>query len=186
VSPPIRLLALDGDHTLWEPLDGACASERYVDDPEGWTGFHFAADPADPDLITRDDGPRFRLLPGARATLRQAHGAGIRLAMVSFNHVAPIRAMLRAFALAPLFARVEATWSSDKAAMLRAILAAEDAAGRPIAPEQTLFVDDDPWGIYRPMAAAVGVQFAQMGVDVRGFADIAALLGEVEPGRPDA
>jgi phosphoglycolate phosphatase-like HAD superfamily hydrolase len=186
VSSPIRLLALDGDHTLWQPLDGACASERYVDDPEGWADFRFAADPADPDLIAREDGPRFRLMPGARAALQATHAAGIRLAMVSFNHVAPIRAMLAAFALAPLFAQVEATWSSDKATMLRAVLAAEAAAGRPIAPEQTLFVDDDPWGIYRPMAAAVGVRFAQMGGEVRGFADVAALLGIAAPDRPDA
>jgi predicted phosphatase len=182
VSLPIRLLALDGDHTLWQPLDGACASERYVDDPDGWASFSFAPDPDDPDLITRHDGPRFRLMPGARSTLRQAYDGGIRLAMVSFNHLAPIRAMLGSFGLAPLFAQVEATWSSDKGAMLRSVLAAEAAAGHPLRPEQALFVDDDPWGIYRPMAAAVGVRFAQMGVDVRSFHEIAALLVDAPPG----
>ena len=181
MSLPVRLLALDGDHTLWEPLDGACASERYVDDPEGWAGFAFAPDPHDPGLIARNDGPRFRLMPGARVTLQQAHDAGVRLAMVSFNHVEPIRAMLGAFGLAPLFAQVAATWSSDKAAMLRSVLTSEAAAGYPVRPQQALFVDDDPWGIYRPMAAAVGVRFAQMGVDVRSFSDIAALLVAAPP-----
>ena len=39
----------------------------------------------------------------------------------------------------------------------------------------------DPWGIYRPMAAAVGVRFAQMGVDVHSFSDIAALLVDAPP-----
>ncbi len=178
-GPAVRLLALDGDHTLWQPLDGTCASERYPDDPTGAADFRFAADPADPDLIIRTDGPRFQLLPAARATLVAAHAAGLGLTTISYNHQPPIRAMLAAFGLLPLFRQVVAAWSPDKGAMLRTILAAEAAAGRPLAPAALLFVDDDPYGLYRPMAAAAGVQFLQMGhpAELRGWADLARYLG---------
>ncbi len=178
-GPPVRLLALDGDHTLWQPLDGTCASERYPDDPTGADDFRFAADPADADLIVRHDGPRFHLLPEARATLIAAHAAGRGLVTISYNHQPPIQAMLAAFGLLPLFRQVVAAWSPDKAAMLRTILAAEAAAGRPLAPAALLFVDDDPHGHYRPQAAAVGVQFLQMGnpAELRDWVDLARYLG---------
>ena len=177
--PVVRLLALDGDHTLWQPLDGTCASERYPNDPAGADDFRFAAAAADPDLIIRHDGPRFHLLPGARATLVAAHAAGLGLATISYNHQPPIQAMLAAFGLLPLFRQVVAAWTPDKAAMLRLILAAEAAAGRPLAPAAVLFVDDDPDGLYRPMAATVGVQFLQMGnaAELRGWPDLARALG---------
>ncbi len=176
----VRLLALDGDHTLWQPLDGTCASERYPDDPVGAADFRFAPDPAAPDLIVRADGPRFQLLPGVRATLTASHAAGLGLATISYNHQPPIQAMLAAFGLLPLFRQVVAAWTPDKAAMLRTILAGEAAAGQPIAPAALLFVDDDPNGLYRPMAAAVGVQFLQMGRpdELRDWADLARYLHE--------
>ena len=176
---PVRLLVLDGDDTLWQPLDGTCCSERTPDDPEGGADFGFAAAPGDPDLAIREDGVRFRLLPGARATLERLHGAGIGLALASYNHPRPIRALLDAFGLLPLFRQIVAVWSRDKAAMLETILAGERAAGRPLPPEAVLFVDDDPWAIYRPMAARVGTRFAQMGRpdEVQSFADIARLAG---------
>jgi phosphoglycolate phosphatase-like HAD superfamily hydrolase len=111
--------------------------------------------------------------------LADLHARGVRLAMASWNHVAPIRSLLAAFGLLPLFSQVVGEWSSDKAAMLRTILAAEEAAGRQTAPESVLFVDDDPEARYRAMAAAVGTRFAQMGnpAEVRSFADIARLVG---------
>ncbi|HUS13662.1 MAG TPA: HAD family hydrolase [Chloroflexia bacterium] len=179
-APRIRLLVLDGDHTLWQPLDIICASERYADDPEGGTAFRFQALADDPDTIIRDDGVRFALMPGARALLERLHGAGVRLAIASYNHAPPIVAMLEAFGLLPLFGHVVASWSSDKGAMLRTILAAEPGS----VPEETLFVDDDPYGIYRPMAAAIGVRFAQMGnpAEVVSFGDIARLADAGEEG----
>lgn len=174
----IRLLVLDGDHTLWWPIDVICCSERGVDDPAGHSEFTFRPAPADPDIAVRDDGVRFQLVEGARALIAQFHTAGGRIAMASYNHEAPIRNLLAAFGLLPLFSQVVACWSSDKARMLRTILAAEAAAGRPLPPEAVLFVDDDPFGLYRPMAADVGTRFAQMGnpAEVRSFADIARLL----------
>ncbi len=176
---PIRLIVLDGDHTLWHPVDVICCSERVLDDPDGSADFTFRPDAQDPDLAIRDDGVRFRLAPGARAVLADLHGRGVRLAMASWNHAAPIRSLLTAFGLLPLFSQVVGEWSSDKAAMLRTILAAEEAAGRQTAPESVLFVDDDPEARYRAMAAAVGTRFAQMGnpAEVRSFADIARLVG---------
>jgi predicted phosphatase len=176
---PVQLLVLDGDHTLWWPTDVTCASERYPDDPEGADHFAFAPDPANPDRIIRDDGVRFDLLPDARATLDAATAAGIGLAMASWNHHAPIRAMLAAYGLLPRFRQVWASWTSDKETMLREILAAEAAAGRPLDPATLLFVDDDPFGLYRPMAAAVGVQFLQMGhpAELAGWPDLAKALG---------
>ncbi len=179
MPPRVRLLVLDGDHTLWQPLDGICCSERTQNDPTGAPAFAFTQDPADLDRAVRADGVRFALAPGARALLTRLPAAGIGLALASWNHPAPIRALLDAFGLLPLFGTVVAAWSSDKAAMLRTILAAEAAAGRPVDPAVVLFVDDDPAGAYRAMAAAVGVQFAQMGnpAEARSFAGIARRLG---------
>ena len=176
---PIRLVVLDGDHTLWHPVDVICCSERVLDDPEGSADFTFRLDPQDPDLAIRDDGVRFRLAPGARAVLADLHARGVRLAMASWNHVPPVRNLLAAFGLLPLFSQVVGGWTSDKATMLRSILAAEAAAGRPTPPDSVLFVDDDPEARYRPMAAAVGTRFAQMGnpAEVASFADIARLVG---------
>jgi len=176
---PIRLIVLDGDHTLWHPVDVICCSERVLDDPDGSADFTFRPAAQDPDLAIRDDGVRFRLAPGARAVLTRLHARGVRLAMASWNHAAPIRSLLAAFGLLPLFSQVVGEWSSDKAAMLRTILAAEAAAGRPTPPDSVLFVDDDPEARYRAMAAAVGTRFAQMGnpAEVSSFADIARLVG---------
>jgi predicted phosphatase len=178
-APPIALLVLDGDHTLWQPLDVLCCSERASDDAVGWPGCAFAPAPADPDLAIREDGVRFRLAPGARAVLERAHAAGIRLALASYNHGAPVRGLLAAFGLLPLFSQVVGVWSSDKAAMLQTILAAEAAAGRPTSPNAVLFVDDDPQGLYRPMMARLGIRFAQMGhpAEAPDFAAVARLIG---------
>jgi len=166
---------LDGDHTLWNPLDTTCVSEGYPDDPLGGTEFGFRPAPDNPDLVIREDGVRFEVMPGARAALERLHASGVRLAVASYNHFAPVLALLEAFGLRPLFSQVVAEWHSDKAAMLRTILAAEAAAGRPTRPETVLFVDDDPSSSYREMAASVGVSFAQMGNEVQNYDDIERL-----------
>src|SRR5215212_6682878 len=81
-----RLLILDGDHTLWWPVDDICCSDRTVDDREGWPHFTYRADSDDLDLIHREDGVRFHLTPHGRTTIEAVTAAGGACAMASFNY----------------------------------------------------------------------------------------------------
>jgi predicted phosphatase len=170
---PFKLLILDGDHTLWWPVDEICCSDRTVDDREGWPHFTYRPDPDDPDLIHREDGVRFRLTPHARATIETVAAAGGRLAMASYNYRDNIDRALTAWGLRPHFAQIVAHWHSRKGEMLTEILDAEAAQGHAITPADALFVDDDPYGTYRRYAEAVGVRFLKMGEDI---ADLSGVL----------
>ena len=169
---PFRLLILDGDHTLWWPVDEICCSDRTVDDREGWPHFTYRADADDPDLIHREDGVRFRLTPHARATIEAVTAAGGACAIASFNYRDNIDRALTAWGLRPHFAQIVAHWHSRKGEMLAEILDAEAARGHAVAPADALFVDDDPYGTYRRYAADLGIRFLQMGVDIADLGDV--------------
>jgi magnesium-dependent phosphatase-1 len=172
----IRLLILDGDDTLWQPVDGICCSDRTVDDAEGWPHFTFRPDPADPDLIVREDGVRFRLNPGARALLAAVTAAGGACAIASYNYPANIARALTAWGIRHYFSQIVAHWHTRKGEMLAEILEREAARGHAVRPDQALFIDDDPYGTYRGYAAALGVRFLQMGVDVRALGEVLDLV----------
>jgi predicted phosphatase len=169
---PFRLLILDGDDTLWQPVDGICCSDRTVDDAVGWSHFTYQPAPTDPDLLIRDDGVRFRLTPGARAVLHTVTTAGGACALASFNHRPNIERALTAWGIRPAFAQVVAHWHTRKDEMLREILEGEEARDHPVTPAATLFVDDDPEGRYRAYAARLGVRFLQMGVDIQDLWEV--------------
>jgi predicted phosphatase len=171
---PFRLLILDGDHTLWWPVDEICCSDRTVDDREGWPHFTYRPDTDDPDLIHREDDVRFRLTPQARSTIEAVTAAGGRLAIASYNYRDNIDRALTAWGLRPHFAQIVAHWHSRKGEMLTEILETEAAQGHPIDPTDALFVDDDPYGTYRRYAEGLGVRFLQMGVDIQHLGEVLA------------
>ena len=171
---PFRLLILDGDDTLWQPLDGICCSDRTPDDSVGWPHVTYQPDPANPDLLHRDDGVRFQLNPGARMVLQTVTVAGGACALASYNHRANIERALTAWSIRPAFAQVVAHWHTRKDEMLEEILAAEAARGHAVAPADALFVDDDQLGIYRRYAARLGMRFLQMGVDIEDLREVLA------------
>ena len=173
---PFRLLILDGDDTLWQPLDGICCSDRTPDDNVGWPYFTYRPDPADPDLLIRDDGIRFRLSPGAREVLATVTAAGGACALASYNHRDNIERALTAWDIRSYFAQVVAHWHTRKFEMLQEILDAEAARGHAVAPTDALFVDDDPLGVYRRYAGALGIRFLQMGVDIQDLREVLALV----------
>ena len=170
--PPVRLLILDGDDTLWRPIDGICCSDRDPDDRIGWEHFQFRSDPTNPERIVREDGVRFDLTAGAREAIRAVTDAGGICALASFNHRGNLVRALAAWGLADYFPTVVGHWHARKGEMLTEILAAEAAAGRPVAPHEALFVDDDPYGTYRGYAAEHGIAFVQMGPEIRDFYDL--------------
>ncbi len=159
----IKLLILDGDDTLWQPMSGVCCSDRTPDDAIGDPNFTFAPTPDDRDMVQRGDGPLFALHEGVRDTIALAHERGVRLAVCSWNHVGNIDRILRAFGLRDDFDQVVAEWHTNKAGMIKKILAAESAAGHEYHPREVLFVDDDPSDIYRGQAAGLNINFAKMG-----------------------
>lgn len=168
----IRLLILDGDDTLWHPVDGICCSDRVADDAEGWPHFSYRPDPADPDRIVRDDGVRFALNPGARALLAAVTAAGGTCAMASYNYPGNLDRALTAWGIRPYFSQVVGQWHTRKDEMLAEILTLEAARGHTVRPDEALFIDDDPYGKYRGYAAALGVRFLQMGVDIRELGEV--------------
>jgi predicted phosphatase len=182
---PFKLLILDGDHTLWWPVDEICCSDRTVDDREGWPHFTYHADATDRDLIHREDGVRFRLTPRARPTIEAVTAAGGRLAMASYNYAGNIDRALTAWGLRDHFAQIVAHWHSRKGEMLYEILEAEAAQGHPIDPAAALFVDDDPYGKYRRYAEGLGIRFLQMGVDIADLGDVLALQPTAAPKQPE-
>ena len=169
---PFRLLILDGDHTLWWPVDEICCSDRTVDDREGWPHFTYRADADDPDLIHREDGVRFRLTPRARATIEAVTAAGGACAIASFNYRDNIDRALTAWGLRPHFAQIVAHWHSRKGEMLAEILAAEAARGHAVAPADALFVDDDPYATHRRDAENRGIRVLQLGGDIADLGEV--------------
>ena len=147
---------------MWQPLSGVCVSDAFPDDAVGKPDFKFAPT-AEQDIVRRNDGPLFELSPGARDVIIDAYNNNVRLAVASWNHVGNIERILTAFGLRDKFSQVVAEWHTDKASMLRKIMAAEEKAGREFAPADVLFVDDDPSDIYRAQAAGLGINFAKMG-----------------------
>ena len=168
----IRLLILDGDDTLWHPVDGICCSDRTVDDAVGWPDFTYQADPNDPDRIVRDDGVRFALNPGARELLTAVTAAGGACALASYNYPGNLDRALTAWGIRAYFRQVVGHWHARKGEMLAEILTLEAARGHAVRPDQALFIDDDPYGTYRGYAAALGVRFLQMGVDIRTLGEV--------------
>jgi magnesium-dependent phosphatase-1 len=169
VKQKISLVVLDGDDTLWYGLDGGFISGVTYQDV-GRDNFTFT--PLSPDVIQRSDGQRFQLFPEVRSVLNELHARGALVSLASYNCPAPVYNALKAFGLQEQFQHPVVEWSSQKDHMLKQIIRAFQEDGFAVEPANTLFIDDDRYGRYRPQMARLGVAFLQRGVDIHDLSEI--------------
>src|SRR5437867_3819073 len=93
----VKLIAFDGDDTLWTPLSGVCLSDRTPTDAIGWPHFTYEQTKQDPLTVERDDGARFVLRPEARAVFEELKERNVLIGVLSYNHEGNVRRILEAF-----------------------------------------------------------------------------------------
>jgi magnesium-dependent phosphatase-1 len=169
VLRPISLIVFDADDTLWRGLDGGYISGRSYQEPGEE---HFTFTPAEADLIVRDDGQRFELFPEVRGLLAELHTRRIPVSLASYNMAGPLFAALAAFEIDAYFRHPVVEWSSRKDLMLQTIIARFQADDLPIGTQNTLFIDDDRYGLYRRQMADIGVAFLQKDADILDLRDL--------------
>src|SRR6476660_9886104 len=108
-----KLIAFDGDHTLWTPLDGLCLSDRTLADAYGRSDYAYLPTD-DPYVAALEDGPRFRLRPEVPEVLEALRAAGVLAGVISYNHEGNVRSILEAFGILPLFDYVVGEWHTNK------------------------------------------------------------------------
>jgi HAD superfamily phosphatase (TIGR01681 family) len=172
----MKLIAFDGDDTLWQPLSGLFLSDRTATDSVGRHEFAFYPSESDPDLAVRDDGARFALRPEAREVIDELKRRGVLVGLISYNHEENVRRVLEAFGLLAEFDYVVAEWHTNKDQMISRMLAEARREGHEISPGEVVLVDDDTYGIYRGQCERLGAGFVCFGSDVRDLHELLALL----------
>ena len=92
----MKLIAFDGDDTLWQPLSGVNLSDRTPTDEEGWPHFAYSVNQSNPLVAERGDGARFALRPETLGVLKELHRRGLLVGVVSYNHAGNIERVLEA------------------------------------------------------------------------------------------
>lgn len=172
----MKLVAFDGDNTLWEPLSGVNLSDRTPDDDEGWPDFSYELLSANPPIARRDDGAMFGLRPEAREVFEELRRRGALIGVVSYNHAGNIERILKAFGLLTLVDYLVAEWHTNKDNMLRRMLEMAGRDGHDISAQDVIFVDDDPSDIYRGQATGMGIAFFRFGSDMTDLRQILPLI----------
>jgi magnesium-dependent phosphatase-1 len=173
----MKLVAFDGDHTLWTPLSGVHLTDRTPIDPDGSPDFRFAPLPDDPLTVRRTDGAFFALRPEAHGALSALRASGVLTAIASYNHIAPVRSALDAFGLTPLIDYVVAEWHTNKDRMLAAIIASAAQEGHHVKPAGTILVDDDPESLYAPQCERMGARLVRFGREIHDLREVLKLVG---------
>ncbi|MBF6613760.1 MAG: hypothetical protein IVW55_11595 [Chloroflexi bacterium] len=180
----MKLIAFDGDNTLWQPLSGVNLSDRTPTDDIGWPNFTYKATD-DPLVVQRDDGARFVLEPEAQALFYALKERRLLIGVVSYNHEGNIRRVLHAFGLLNLVDYIAAEWHTNKDAMLARMLEEARKDGHKLSAGDLILVDDDPWDIYRGQCARMGTGFCRFGVDIKRLSEVLGLLESPEtPANP--
>src|SRR5207253_1097960 len=118
----VKLIAFDGDDTLWTPLSGVCLSDRTPTDAAGWPHFTYKQTEHNPLIVERDDGAKFALRPEAHTVFEELKRRNALIGIVSYNHEGNVRRILQAFGLFSLVDYLVAEWHSNKDEMLRKML----------------------------------------------------------------
>jgi magnesium-dependent phosphatase-1 len=176
----MKLIAFDGDDTLWTPLSGLNLSDRTATDVVGWPHFTYKPLPDDPLIARRDDGAVFALRPETAEVFRELNYRDVLVGIVSYNHDENIRSILQAFGLLNEVDYVVAEWHSSKDRMLSKMLAQARRDGHLLEPRDLMLVDDDPWEIYRGQCARMGAGFFRFGVDILDLRELLEMLEPVE------
>lgn len=180
----MKLIAFDGDDTLWTPLSGVNLSDRTATDAVGCPHFTYMPLPDDPLTARRDNGALFALRPEAVEVFRELHDRALLVGVISYNHEENIRSILEAFGLLAEVDYIVAEWHSNKDEMLGKIMAQAYAEGHILEPGDLMLVDDDPWEIYRGQCARMGAGFSRFGVDILDLREVLAMLESGNPSPP--
>ena len=172
----MKLIAFDGDNTLWTPLSGVNLSDRTPTDAVGWPHFSYTALPANPLIVEREDGARFGLRPEAREVFEELRGRKVLVGVVSYNHEENIRRILGAFGLAATVDYIVAEWHTNKDKMLAKMLAAARQDGHDLDAGDLMLVDDDPEQIYRGQCERMGTGFSCFGVEIFDLREVLRML----------
>ncbi len=177
----MKLVAFDGDNTLWEPLDVVSLSERTPTDAVGWPNFAYTQTERDPLVVMRDDGARFSLRPETESALDELKHRNVLLGVVSYNHVSNVLRILHAFGVRDRFDYVVAEWHSDKDKMLVRMLEMARRDGHELGASDLILVDDDPYEIYRGQCKRIGAGFSCFGTDIHDLRQVLNLLDPAVP-----
>ena len=179
----MKLVAFDGDDTLWKPLSGVNLSDRTPTDDEGWP--HFTYKPLDDPLIAqREDGALFALRPEAREVLEKLRARDVLVGVISYNHEGNIRRILESFGVLDMVDYIVAEWHTNKDRMLAGMIEMAREDGHALDACDLMLVDDDPWQIYAGQCERMGVGFRRFGVDILDLGDVLSLL-DAAPGHMD-
>ncbi len=173
---PMKLIAFDGDHTLWTPLSGVNLSDRTPTDHIGRPDYSYKLVDGERLIAKRDDGPQFALRPEAREVLEELRKRGLLVGVISYNHEANVMSILEAFDLLLLIDYIVAEWHTNKDQMLGKMLSTARQDGHDVKPGDALLVDDDPHDIYRGQCSRMGAGFSCFGVDIRDLREVYDLL----------
>ncbi len=167
----VKLIAFDGDDTLWTPLSGVCLSDRTPTDAIGWPHFTYKTS-NDPLVAQRDDGAQFALRPEARAVFEELKGRNVLVGIVSYNHEANVRGILDAFGLLDLVDYIVAEWHSNKDQMLTKMLSSVRHDGYDLDTCDMLLVDDDPYRIYARQCKRLGASLVCFGSEIHDLREV--------------
>lgn len=185
----MKLVAFDGDDTLWTPHSLNLSDQTPTDDV-GWPNYRFTPTKQDPLTVERDDGALFSLRPEAREVMQTLAAHEVLVGVISYNHEGNVRRILDAFGIASLVDYIVAEWHSDKDKMLAKMLTRARSDGYNVEPGDALLVDDDPYSIYRGQCARMGADFRCFGSDITDLREVLPLVGiplgegEKEAARP--
>jgi len=168
----MKLVAFDGDDTLWTPLSGVNLSDRTPTDASGYPDFSYRLVKSDPPTARRDDGALFALRPEAAEVIEELHDKGVFVGVISYNHEGNVRRILEAFGLLESVDYIVAEWHTGKDRMLEKMLAAARADGHVMEPGDALLVDDDPYQIYRGQCKKLGAGFLCFGSDISDLREV--------------
>ncbi len=171
----MKLVAFDGDDTLWTPLSGVNLSDRTPTDDLGDPSFTYHPIDGNPLIARRDDGALFALRPEAREVIGALRALGVLVGVVSYNHEVNVCRILETFGLLDSIDYVVAEWHSNKDRMLDKMLAAARRDGYAIDTRDVLLVDDDPSQIYRGQCERMGVGFRRFGSDITDLREVLSL-----------
>ncbi len=176
----MKLIAFDGDDTLWTPLSGVNLSDRTATDAVGWPNFTYMTLPEAPLTARRDDGALFALRPEAAEVFRELHNRSLLVGIISYNHEENVRSIMEVFGLLGEVDYIVAEWHSNKDKMLGKMLAQARADNHLLEPGDLMLVDDDPWEIYRGQCARMGAGFSRFGVDILDLREVLTMLDPAE------
>lgn len=185
-SPLYKLVAFDGDETLWTLTSGLNLSDRTPTDAVGWPDFTYkrVTEREDARLVQRDDGALFTLRPEVPALFETLKKRGIIVGIISYNHSGNVHRILEAFGVMQYVNYIVAEWHSNKDNMMRQMLSMARADGYDLSPADAILLDDDPYGIYVHQYKKLGSGFRRVGHDIHDLSEVLTLAHDLSTPTP--